>query len=780
MKFVRVMLLVVCAMAIVPTLHAREETSFSSELMWGFSNNVFVPISPLGTGNEMVTFRTTDATRLLVKVDPVNGDNDPFLEQAVGVVTVHNGPDRPVRFRAYAVPTQQLGPVDVIASIPGRPDITITVNIVAPPLDFYQAGGETILSRWSTEYRANVCGAESNPLFTGARLEEPGSVTIRYSADPPGSGVFLLGSDLVVSSFTQELSGSGGFCAIPPMPPQTSDPNVRLVGVEPGPVTLRAEIVELPMAAPITRSFTVTEGSLNAQSFALFGQPYTLVQGMQCRVRVALPGRHHGGRTLTIRPTTPGSVLLAQESNEFGSDSLSVFVPDGAAWIDLYGNVLESSPGSIRFELSMNGLQSTNSLEFSVLSPVTTVRRPTVAIRESEGPFVATVDFEGLRLRPGGPGRSVAFSTSDPAHAVIIGPDGLEYSSIEVTITRDTPRNSMGAFEAVSFVARSTGRVCITGHMVGTPPQTGDSCDVRVLMSDDVIVPRESYRVGAGLSVEDQLIVLGRATDHTIPLRVRSTDPGVLLVAPSSWLTPLPEYQITSNEFMLAITGAPGETGFAEVEISGQGVPTTYITVEVVTPSIRTTLPQDGPRLSDPPVAQSSGWIDLGIPSADGQELEEVQPLARTFTLPVSLQLASNGAAGFGSVVGFNGCSGQAGATSIICSFPNSSGDRRRAFISLSGCSSSTATVSATAPGFIALPISTAQTRLSMRGDVSADGFVSFLDITSVLSNYGRTYPGTTYPLEPNQGYPGDADGNLTVNFQDLMTVLNMFNRTCL
>lgn len=67
-----------------------------------------------------------------------------------------------------------------------------------------------------------------------------------------------------------------------------------------------------------------------------------------------------------------------------------------------------------------------------------------------------------------------------------------------------------------------------------------------------------------------------------------------------------------------------------------------------------------------------------------------------------------------------------------------------------------------------------------MRGDVSADGFVSFLDITSVLSNYGRTYPGTTYPLEPNQGYPGDADGNLTVNFQDLMTVLNMFNRTCL
>jgi hypothetical protein len=51
--------------------------------------------------------------------------------------------------------------------------------------------------------------------------------------------------------------------------------------------------------------------------------------------------------------------------------------------------------------------------------------------------------------------------------------------------------------------------------------------------------------------------------------------------------------------------------------------------------------------------------------------------------------------------------------------------------------------------------------------DVSGDGIVTFIEITSVLA-----YWGTSSPF-------GDADGNGSVNFDDLTTVLSHFGEVC-
>ncbi|MDX2115135.1 MAG: DNRLRE domain-containing protein [Planctomycetota bacterium] len=56
-------------------------------------------------------------------------------------------------------------------------------------------------------------------------------------------------------------------------------------------------------------------------------------------------------------------------------------------------------------------------------------------------------------------------------------------------------------------------------------------------------------------------------------------------------------------------------------------------------------------------------------------------------------------------------------------------------------------------------------------GDANRDGLVNFADITSVLSNFGRVYPGSTGP--------GDANFNGDVTFGDVTEVLSRFNTAC-
>lgn len=749
---------------------ARQEEGFTTQLLWGFSREIYAPISPPASGVVQVTYRSTDPTRLLLKVNQSNGV--PFAEQAVGTVSSQDDPGPRRRFRAVALPVQQLGPVDVIASIAGRPDIRITVDIVAPPISFPEFSSYPTLVRWDTKSDVTVCRTLDTPLYTATKLEYTQGLSIRYFSDPPGRGIFEFDGQYASSITARLLPGfADGDCALHLVDGQLAG-KISFVGIEPGDVAVRAEILELPMVPPITRSFTVTNGYIAANPLWEFRE------GMQGMLSIRLSGPHHGGQTVTIRPTTPGRVLLSEHEDEVGSESLTVYLQRGVPGAYIYANLLDGAVGDIKFELLTEGLPPRLSVAMPVLNTAMDVRRPVLSLRESEGPFVATVNFEGRVLRPGGPARYAVFSTSDPDIAAIIGPDGREYSSVEVPITRDSPRNSSGMYEAVSFVARSTGRACITGHPAGVSPLPGQQCDVRVLMADDVILPRASYKIGSGLSVENQLIELGRVADHQTFVHVRSTDPELVLIQRIAGVL-APEFVTSANQFELNFVGAPGATGAAEIEISGEGVPTTYVPVEVVAPALRVTLPALGARSSDPPNARSSGWVDLGTPTADGSALEEIQPVPRSYPLPITLQVSSTGPTTFGSSMLSSGCTNVGGGTVVVCSHTQSSSNRSRVLISISGCSSDTATVTASAPGFTACPMSSAQTRLSMQGDVNADGRVSFIDVTIVLSNFGNTYPSFNYSDEPMQGHPGDANGDRTVNFQDVLSVLNYFNRNC-
>jgi hypothetical protein len=60
-------------------------------------------------------------------------------------------------------------------------------------------------------------------------------------------------------------------------------------------------------------------------------------------------------------------------------------------------------------------------------------------------------------------------------------------------------------------------------------------------------------------------------------------------------------------------------------------------------------------------------------------------------------------------------------------------------------------------------------------GDADGNGSVSFVDITSVLANFGNDY-GTPAPPGTNAG---DANGDGVVNFTDITTVLANFGTVC-
>jgi hypothetical protein len=59
-------------------------------------------------------------------------------------------------------------------------------------------------------------------------------------------------------------------------------------------------------------------------------------------------------------------------------------------------------------------------------------------------------------------------------------------------------------------------------------------------------------------------------------------------------------------------------------------------------------------------------------------------------------------------------------------------------------------------------------------GDANEDGQVAFNDVTSVLENWGATYP----PPQDLPG-PGDADHNRVVNFADVTAVLRNWGQSC-
>ncbi|MBL8765478.1 MAG: hypothetical protein JNM07_14580, partial [Phycisphaerae bacterium] len=59
------------------------------------------------------------------------------------------------------------------------------------------------------------------------------------------------------------------------------------------------------------------------------------------------------------------------------------------------------------------------------------------------------------------------------------------------------------------------------------------------------------------------------------------------------------------------------------------------------------------------------------------------------------------------------------------------------------------------------------------QGDANNDGFVNFADVTSVLANFGNTYPAGVL------NGPGDANHDGVINFGDVTTVLANFGMTC-
>jgi hypothetical protein len=86
-------------------------------------------------------------------------------------------------------------------------------------------------------------------------------------------------------------------------------------------------------------------------------------------------------------------------------------------------------------------------------------------------------------------------------------------------------------------------------------------------------------------------------------------------------------------------------------------------------------------------------------------------------------------------------------------------GDYRLVYTSVCGSTTSiTATLTVTVPP-------------SCPGDADGNGSVTFLDITTVLANFGNVYT-------PSSG-PGDADGNGAVAFLDITTVLANFGSIC-
>lgn len=600
---------------------------------------------------------------------------------------------------------------------------------------------------------------ESFPQTIDVRLESVGNPT---AAPAGGIPVTLVARDAGCVAVPSSAQIDAGLVSVP-----------ITVGVGPSPPDIPCSSWVVATSAGIaTDSVNVniqTAPTLNFVSLLDVGA------GLQeAAPYVALGTGAHGGVSVRVTSTDPSSLLLGSTATDPGSAFIEEFVPAGGTFVTFYAIGLEGGQGPVELTATATGFNPGADTITVVPPSVEIVSLQTASVAfAGQDPFlvrVGTANAGGTALgriqtiRAGGDTVSITVTSSDAG----VGELWSAADSAAPVVVPLAPGqgNTPGSVAAggVAFFPVAEGATTIEATIPGFTPTENATQDVTV--STPGITPVNAD-VGSGLMVPAPWANLGSSAHGGRTVTISSRDPALALVSPDE-NTPgtasidvvVPDGQTLARYH---VHGLEGVTGSTMVDVSAPGFAADSGVVNVVEPTLdiinlaasTTSFSPDDPFR-----------IRLGRPNAQLTALVASQEVrAGADTLVVTVTSSDPGAADLLTLPD--------SASPITLRIPPGEAFTPNTValggIALTQVGAGTTTISARAPGFVAVNLTDIDVTVSAPSITNADRQVgSGLQYEGLWATLGATdHPGVTVRIEsldpavallaPNDSTPGSA-----------------------
>ena len=488
----------------------------------------------------------------------------------------------------------QTGTSIITASSPAFSAGTTTATIVTPGIEFHGLPGSTTTLSADNGLYAQV-GVPNGQLTALSYVQNVrpgiagGFVTATFVSDTPSVGVM---TDTAGSGTTKTARIVPGLYY---SPTSVSQGGVGFHPVSTGIGTVHVSAPGFtPMSTNSLRTISVTQPAITVSGLSPTGS------GLMDAGSVSLGASQHGGVTVTITSSNPGTALVSPNSTTPGVDSIDVFVANGASAIGYYVQGVQGQTGTstitARSPLFSQGAATATivqpGVEFHGLPGSTTTLSADNNLYAQVG--VPNGALTGLsyvqNVRPGIPGGFLtATFTSNPSSV------GTLTDTLGTAPTK-TARILPGFYYSPTTVGQGgvgfhpilAGNGTVTVDIPGFTRMTTNGQRAITVTQPGMTLSGIST-TGAGL-MDAASLSLGAGNHGGVNVTVFTSNPGVALVSPNS-TTPGTDTIIVfvpngQSSFGYYVQGVEGQAGTVTITGQASGFTNGTTTAPIVQPGV--------------------------------------------------------------------------------------------------------------------------------------------------------------------------------------------------
>lgn len=597
----------------------------------------------------------------------------------------------------------------ITVSAPGFTSAVDTIKVIQPGLDviFYPTGGTTTLAANSAfQVRTGLPNTNNTALTQEQALRGggPGVTATVNLTTAPSTGVATLisgaqSSNSITTNIPQSQSRSGGSAA-------AGGVELDPLGA-PGTATVNATAPGFVSVTTATQSSTISAPVIN-MSAAL-----TIGGGMQVASNGSLGASNHGGVTVSLAVSDSTKFRLTRNATDtVAHGTLDISLLNGQTGFNYVVQALEGQTGTATITVTAPGFTgSSQSLtavtpSFDIIFLPTSIASlaPNAAFQVRLG--IPNGQLTGLTqeqpLRANSPGITATLAHSNPAVAKLLTSASLDTVTVPIVATQARSPGTV-ATGGVEYNPAQPGIDTVTASIPGFVA-VGNSRQ-QVTITGQAISMATSLTIGSGMQVGSSG-GLGATNYGQDTVYLTVTDSSKFLIAPNGSTVGKGTLAIPmtapATAFSYTVQVLEGQVGTAFVRASATGFSPDSTALTAVQPGLdiiflTTSLTTFSPN--DP------FSVRVGIPNGQNTGLQQEQVLRAGS--PGVLASVTSSAPAIGAIVSKAGSSGSATDSIVALTARTPQTTAALGGLEFDPLIGGTTTVSATIPGFLAMPAAT-------------------------------------------------------------------------
>lgn len=503
----------------------------------------------------------------------------------------------------------QTGSATISATASGFSNGSVNETVAQPALDLQGVPATTTTLSADNAIYARIGIPDGSNSFLVAvenvRAGAPGPLTATFVSSAPAVGTLV------------DTAGTGATrTAQIPIGLYYTPTTVASGGVGFHPLTSGTTSVSVTMPGTIVMPTATRSVTISQPAITLNGLSVNVGSGLQLPGSGSLGAANHGGVTVTLTSSNPGTMLLSPDAVTPGTASINIPLANGNQFFGYYVQGVEGQTGTATISATASGFSNGSvnetveqaAMDLQGVPATTTTLSPDNAIYARVGiasgnSFLVAVE----NVRAGAPGPlTVTFTSSTPSVGNLLNTGGsgaTRTAQIPIGLYYTPTTVATGG---VGFHPILAGSTTVSSSIPGYLLVSTSSHGV-VISQPGITLNGFSYPVGSGLQLNGSGN-LGASNHGGVTVTLTSSNPGVLLLSPDGTTAGTGSINISvpngSTSFGYYVQGVEGQTGTVNITATASGFTNGSTTEQVIQPAM---------DLQGVPANATAGSADVAI-----------------------------------------------------------------------------------------------------------------------------------------------------------------------